>query len=45
MDECPRRELAVLALGIIVSLGVSLIVLIAILDKKHPHPIRRNPIA
>jgi hypothetical protein len=33
------------ALGIITSFSVSLIVLIAILEKNHPNRIRRNPIA
>ena len=33
------------ALGIITSFSVSLIVLIATLEKRHPNRIRRNPIA
>ena len=39
------REHIMLALGIIMSFSISLISLIAILEKRHPNRIRRNPIA
>ena len=45
MDERPRKEFAMLAVGIVVSISALLIVLIAVLEKKHPNRIRRNPIA